>query len=198
MTILGFDFRHYQRLDKKSIFAVRAAGASSFGSERILFQLGGVNQWLFPAFNQNIPLPPEQGLAYHVPVNNLRGFRLNIRNGNSYALINNELRVPILSYLFKKKSAFMRNFQTVAFFDVGTAWTGPSPFAEESPLNTNTYSNGPVEVRVNYFRDPIVAGYGLGVRTMLFGYYLRVDRAWGIETRIVQDPRWYFAFGTDF
>ncbi len=198
MTILGFDFRHYQRLDKKSIFAVRAAGASSFGSERILFQLGGVNQWLFPAFNQNIPLPPEDGLAYHVPVNNLRGFRLNIRNGNSYALINNELRVPILSYFFKNKSAFLRNFQTVAFFDVGTAWTGPSPFAEESPLNTNTYTNGPVQVRVNYFRDPIVAGYGFGIRTMLFGYFLRIDRGWGIETRIVQDPRWYFSFGTDF
>ncbi len=198
MTILGVDFRHYQRLDKKSIFAIRAAGATSFGSERILFQLGGVNQWLFPTFNQNIPLPPEEGLAFHVPVNNMRGFRLNIRNGNSYALLNNELRVPLLSYIFKNKNAFIRNFQTVAFFDVGTAWTGPSPFAEESPLNTNNYSNGPVRVRVNYFRDPIVAGYGVGIRTMLFGYFLRIDRAWGIETRIVQDPRWYFAFGTDF
>ncbi|MEM9991112.1 MAG: BamA/TamA family outer membrane protein, partial [Bacteroidota bacterium] len=193
-----FDFRHYQRLDKRSIFAVRMAGATSFGSERILYQLGGVDQWLFPRFNQNIPLPPDENLAFHVPVSNLRGFELNIRNGNSYVLLNNEVRIPVLSYLSKKNTPFFRNFQLVGFFDAGTAWTGVSPFSEESPLNTSTYASGPVQVRVNYFRDPIVAGYGFGVRTMLFGYFLRIDRGWGIETRTVQDPRWYFSFGTDF
>ena len=55
-----------------------------------------------------------------------------------------------------------------------------------------------LEVLVNFFRDPIVAGYGVGVRSMLFGYFLRVDYAWGIETRQVLDPRLFIALGMDF
>jgi hypothetical protein len=51
---------------------------------------------------------------------------------------------------------------------------------------------------VNYFRDPIVYGYGGGIRTLLFGYFVRLDYAWGVETRVVQDPRLYFSIGMDF
>jgi hypothetical protein len=198
MTILGFDFRHYQRLDKKSIFAVRLAGASSFGSERILFRIGGTDNWVIPQLNENIPQPVGANFAYRVDMPNLRGFQLNIRNGSSFALMNNELRVPVFRYLLRNPRPFFRNFQLVGFFDAGTAWSGPSPFTEESPLNTSTYTNGPVTVKVNFFRDPIVYGYGAGARLMLFGYFLRVDRAWGVETRNVQDPRWFISLGTDF
>jgi hypothetical protein len=87
----------------------------------------------------------------------------------------------------------------VGFFDIGTAWSGITPFSEENPLNTSTEVNPPtVIVNVRYFRDPIVAGYGIGARTLIFGYFVRVDYAWGIETRHVSDPRWYFSFGMDF
>jgi len=67
-------------------------------------------------------------------------------------------------------------------------------------LNTTfvTGDNAPVQIKVNYFRDPIVAGYGVGVRSMLFGYFIRLDYGWGIETRVVQDPRWHLAMGMDF
>ncbi|MEM9886471.1 MAG: hypothetical protein AAF849_11320 [Bacteroidota bacterium] len=198
MTILGFDFRHYQRLDRKSILAFRAAGATSFGSERILFRIGGTDNWIIPQFNENIPQPRGENFAYRVDMTNLRGFPLNIRNGSSFALVNTELRVPIFRYLLRTPRPFLRNFQAVAFADAGTAWSGPSPFTEESPLNTSTFSNGPVTVKVNYFRDPIVVGYGGGVRVVLFGYFLRVDRAWGIETRTVQPGRWFISLGTDF
>ena len=43
MTVVGLDARHYQRLDKHSIFAARVAGATTFGSENILYLLGGVD-----------------------------------------------------------------------------------------------------------------------------------------------------------
>ncbi|MEM1327250.1 MAG: hypothetical protein AAGI23_14910 [Bacteroidota bacterium] len=198
MTILGFDFRHYQRLDKKSIIAVRAAGATSFGTERILFRIGGTDRWIIPQLNQNIPQPVDADFAYRVDMPNLRGFQLNIRNGSSFALLNNELRVPVFRYLMRSPRPFFRNFQLVGFFDAGTAWSGPSPFTEESPLNTSTYTNGPVTVKVNFFRDPIVFGYGAGARLMLFGYYVRVDRSWGVETRNVQSPRWFWSLGMDF
>lgn len=203
MTVLGFDARHYQRLDKHSILAVRLAGATSFGSEKMLYYLGGVDNWLFPSFNNDIPTPEGGNFAYQLPASSLRGFRFNIRNGNSYALLNSELRVPVFKYFSRRiRSAFFRNFQVVGFFDMGTAWQGLNPFSNDNPLNTSYYPSGvtnpPVEVKVNYFRDPIVIGYGLGVRTILFGYFLRLDYAWGIETRQVQDPRLFISMGFDF
>ena len=54
MTVGGFDFRHYQRLDKHSILAFRFAGATSFGSEKILFILGGADGEVINVFNNNI------------------------------------------------------------------------------------------------------------------------------------------------
>ena len=201
MTVLGLDARHYQRLDKRSILAIRAAAATSFGSERNLYFLGGVDNWIFSQFNDITPFPVADDFAYQTIATNLRGFKQNIRNGNSYALINMELRVPIFNYFSRRiRSPFFRNFQLVGFFDVGTAWEGSTPFDTESPLNTVVIHppNHPVTVKINYFRDPLVAGYGGGIRTVLFGYFLRFDVAWGIETRIVQDPAFYFSMGMDF
>lgn len=200
MTVVGLDARHYQRLDRHSIIAARLAGATSFGSEKILYFLGGVDNWLLQSFNNDIPFPQQGEFAYQTLANNLRGFRYNIRNGNSYALLNTELRVPIFKYFSRRiRSSFFRNFQAIGFFDVGTAWQGLTPFSKDSPLNTIFLSNPPtVNVKVNYFRDPIVAGYGFGIRSMLFGYFIRLDYAWGVETRVVQDPRFYFSIGMDF
>ena len=200
MTVIGFDARHYQRLDKHSILAIRAAGASSFGSEKILYFLGGVDNWLLQSFNNEIPFPAQGDFAYQTLASNLRGFRYNIRNGNNFALINTELRVPVFKYFSSRiRSSFFRNFQVVGFFDFGTAWQGFSPFTRDSPLNTIYLENPPtVTIKVNYFRDPIVAGYGVGIRTMLFGYFIRLDYARGIETRVVQYPRLYLSMGMDF
>ena len=201
MTVVGLDARHYQRLDKRSILAVRLAAATTFGSERILYFLGGVDNWLFPSFNNNIPVPQEGNFAYQTLAANLRGFKQNIRNGSSFALMNAELRIPLFKYFSKKPvmGNFWRNFQIVGFFDVGTAWEGRSPYNGDNPLNTVFVFNPPtVSVKVNYFRDPLVAGYGFGIRAPIFGMYLRVDYGWGIETRVVQDPILHFALGTDF
>ncbi len=202
MTILGFDARHYQRLDRHSIFAARLAGSTSFGSEKILNYLGGTNNWLFADFNNEIPIPPSGEFAYQTVGTNIRGFSQNIRNGNSIALLNAELRVPIFRYFSRKnlRSNFLRNFQLMGFFDVGTAWHGANPFRADNPLNIVTIASegNPVVVRVNYYRDPIVAGYGVGMRCILFGYFVRLDYGWGIETKQIQDPRLHFSLGVDF
>jgi len=204
MGIIGVDARHYQRLWKHSVIALRVAGSTSFGAEKVLYYLGGVENWLFPSFDDGIPSPAPTGeeFVFQTLAFNLRGFKQNIRNGNTYALMNAEVRVPIFRYLSRTapRSAFLRNFQVVGFFDIGTAWQGLSPFQKDNPLNTVTIErpNNPVTVRVNFFRDPIVAGYGAGVRAMLFGYFLRLDYAWGIETRVVQKPMLYLSMGMDF
>ena len=79
---------------------------------------------------------------------------------------------------------------------------GRTPFSDDNPLNTRIIKNPPdnpgVILKVNYFRDPVVMGYGVGARALLFGYFVRLDYAWGIETRVVQDPILYISIGTDF
>ncbi len=204
LGLFGADFRHYQRIDRRSIIAFRAAGATAFGPQKILFYLGGTDNWLLPRFNNTIPLPMEQP-EFVTLANNMRGFDLNIRNGNSYVLFNTELRVPIFRYFSERiRSPFFRNFQLVAFFDAGTAWSGPDPYGDENPLNTSIFPdpgevpNPPVTARVVYFRDPLVFGYGVGARVLLFGYMLRLDYAWGVETRTQLEPKLHISLGTDF
>jgi WD40-like Beta Propeller Repeat len=201
MAILKLDARHYLRLDRHSIFATRAYAGTSFGAEQVLYYLGGVENWLFPQFQNNIPVAQNRDFSFEAQATNLRGFSQNIRNGNSFALVNGELRVPFAKYLTRKPKlrSFWRNLQAVGFIDAGTAWTGLSPYSGDNPLNTQTFETPPaVSVTVKYFRDPLVMGYGGGMRMKVLGTFLRIDYARGIETRRIQPGRWYLAIGTDF
>jgi Tol biopolymer transport system component len=201
MSVLSIDTRYYWRLDKRSILATRVHAGTSFGAEQILYYLGGVDNWLFPEFQNNIPIAQNRNYAFEAQATNLRGFSQNIRNGNSFALINTELRVPFAQYLSRKPKlrSFWRNLQLIGFIDAGSAWSGLTPYSGNNPLNTQTFSTPPaVSVTVNYFRDPLVVGYGGGVRAKLLGTFLRLDYGRGIETRRLQPGRWYLAMGTDF
>ena len=201
MTVFNIDARHYQKIDRHSILAFRVAGATTFGSERILYYLGGVDNWLIPRFNQNIPVPQNENFAYETVAAHLRGFNQNIRNGSSFALLNSEVRIPVFKYLLKRPvlGPFWRNFQLTGFFDAGTAWSGGNPYDGNNPINIINLQNPPtVFVQVKYFRDPVVAGYGVGLRMQLIGMYFRADYAWGIETRKVQSPIFHVALGSDF
>ncbi len=200
MTVVGADVRHYINFAKHMVFATRFATGTSFGSEQNLYYLGGVDNWLIPKFNQSTG-NPEGNFAFQTVSPNLRGFDYNIRNGSTFGLINTELRIPFIKYLSRRpiKFSFLRNMQLVGFADFGAAWLGLSPFDDDNPINIRDYDVPPVlRVKVNYHRDPLVMGYGVGFRTVLFGYFLRLDYAWGIETRVVQKPKLHLALGFDF
>jgi len=86
MTVIGVDARHYQRIARHSIFALRAAGATSFGTNKILYYLGGTDNWLIPKFSDGISQPAGGNeFGFQTLAANLRGFDRNIRNGNSFA-----------------------------------------------------------------------------------------------------------------
>ncbi len=199
LTLMGFDARHYQRVLRHSVLAVRLAGATTFGAEKILFYLGSTDGALGNSFNNEIPVAGGP-YAYEMAITNQRGFRTNIRNGNSFALVNTEFRFPVLRYLFPRSTSnFLRSFQLVGFADAGTAWTGANPFTPENPINTQVFDDDPAyTITVNYFRDPVVYGYGGGARLNLFGYFVRADYAWGIETKVIQKPRIHLSIGLDF
>ncbi len=200
LAIAGFDWRYYQPVDRNIVWANRIAAATSFGSKKMIYYLGGVDNWLIPRFNNDIEVNLNNNYAFQTLATNLRGFSQNIRNGNSFAVINSELRFPIFSYLINRpiRNEFIRNFQLIGFGDIGTAWEGPSPFDENNPFNTEIVENGPVKIQVKYYKNPIVGGYGIGARSTVFGYFVRVDYAWGVESGNIQKPRWYVALGLDF
>ncbi len=201
MTVLSMDARHYVSLDGRSIFAARLTAATTLGAERILYNLGGVENWLFPSYDDNMRAASDENYAYTALAANMRGFKYNARIGSSVILGNAELRIPIFQYLSRQKirSSFIRNIQLVGFADAGTAWEGTNPFASGNPLNTVVLYNPPtVEVTVNYYRNPLIIGYGFGVRTLVFGYFLKLDYGWGLETETSRKPILQFSMGTDF
>lgn len=197
--LLGFDGRHYQPLLRNSIIALRIAGATSFGSDKMLYYIGGTDGWVAPSFNEDIPVPNEQ-FAFKTVAPNLRGFNTNIRNGRTFVLGSAELRMPIFKYLSRGelKSSFFRNIQLTGFVDAGSAWHGFLPNVKDNPLNMVTLQQEGVEVTLNLDRSTLVYGYGFGARLNLFGYFLRADYGWGVESGLVQKPRFYFSLGTDF
>ncbi len=200
LSVIGADFRHYQKIHRNVIWANRFASSVSFGTRKLVYYLGGVDKWFRPQFNDNVPISEEQDYAFQTVAANLRGFQQNARNGSSYALINSEIRIPLFDYLIQSpiRSQFIKNFQVVGFGDIGTAWVGVNPYDENNPLNTNEFGSEPVEVEVKYFRNPIVGGYGVGVRTLLLGYFIRLDVSWGVDSGETKPPQWYFSLGLDF
>jgi hypothetical protein len=131
----------------------------------------------------------------------MRGFDQNIRNGNNFAVINSEIRVPIFRYLLNRpiKSDFIRNFQVIGFGDVGTAWNGASPYDSTNALNKHTITSGNhLTITVISQHDPIVGGYGFGLRTRILGYFLRGDWAWGMQDGEQQPRKFYLSLNLDF
>lgn len=203
--VLGVDARHYFPIFREAVFAVRGSAATSFGSDRIVYFLGGMENWIFSKFDDSVPLPQGDNFSYKVLAPHLRGFDNNIRNGNTFVVGNTELRIPIFKFLGLKNSSglsFLKNLQITSFFDIGLAWYGLGPDDEDNPLNTIMVESPPdnpvISVEARYFRDPLVMGYGFGIRSTILGYFLKLDYAWGVETGIVQDNKIYFSMGMDF
>ncbi len=200
MIVLGMDIRNYQKVHRTLVWANRFAASTSFGGNKLLYYMGGVDNWLFPTYNMNTPIAFDQNYAFQTLATNMRGFNQNIRNGNSFFVYNTELRWPVFRYLFNRpiRSDFINNFQVVVFGDVGTAWTGATPWSEDNQLFTQYIYRNPLFIKVEMQKDPIVEGFGFGLRTRLFGYFLRGDLAWGIEDGRVSRPVFYFSLSLDF
>lgn len=199
-SVIGFDFRHYERIHRNFIWAGRLAASTSFGKDKLIYYMGGVDNWLIPRFDQTTPIDRSQNYRYQTLATNMRGFNQNIRNGNTFFLANSELRFPVFSYLLNNpiSSDFIRNFQLTAFGDIGMAWSGLDPYDPSNSLYTSYVTSGPLNISVEIQKEPLVGGFGLGARTTLMGYFIRGDVAWGIEDRKLGKPLFYLSFSLDF
>jgi len=201
MVVLGFDYRHYTRISRNFIWANRIAGSTSFGQQKLMYYMGGVDNWIFASFDQGTPVDYTQNYAYQTLATNMRGFPQNIRNGNNFVVLNSELRFPVFSYFTNRpiNFKFIRDFQIIAFGDLGTAWTGWNPYSPSNSLYNTHITDGNLNITVTEMKEPLVGGIGFGLRTTVFGYFIRGDVAWGIEEgHISNKPRFYLSFNLDF
>ncbi|MBO73322.1 MAG: hypothetical protein CMD35_06885 [Flavobacteriales bacterium] len=207
MLTYGADIRHYQKIFKSLIWANRFAGGSSIGPNRLMFYLGGVDSWTAPQFNSNLSpskLPNGSSYAFQTLATNMRGFFQNARNGSAFIALNSEIRWPIVKFLFARpfNSDFLNNFQVLGFGDLGTAWSGLSPFMDSNSLNQQILPiggdarTGEVVLKTN--KEPVIGGFGIGLRTTIIGYFIRADWAWGVEDGLIQRNLFYLSLTTDF
>ena len=207
----SIDLRHYQKVYREIVFAVRGFAGTFFGPSPKKFLLGGMNNWLF---NQT-ELDGNDGEGHANPLGirgetqdilfaeyatNLRGFDYATLFGNSVMLVNAEFRVPLIRALTNGPIAsnFFRNLQFTAFYDIGTSWSGPPPFTSETSVSYNVIEDGPFRAQIKNYINPWLYSYGLGVRTVVFSYYLKFDFAWPVQNYEVGEPRAFLTLGFDF
>jgi hypothetical protein len=212
----GFDARHYLPIYRNLIWAVRAAGDFSWGNQKVIYYLGGVDGWLkfgenqktdnngnttYRYFEPNNPPDPDAEYAYQALAVNLRGFKQNVANGNNNLVFNSEVRFPVFSTLFNRpiNNALLRNFQLVQFVDLGTAWNGAYDKLERPFMlyANNTAPGVAVKVKAGGI-GPFAGGYGFGARSTLLGYFIRYDVAWQMDGIFKGKPQMYLALGLDF
>lgn len=203
--VVGMDFRHYTKIHRNLVWANRISQSTSLGNRRLVYYMGGTDNWIQGTgdqFDFDNEVPTDRGYFFQTIATPMRGFLQNARNGNSFALLNSEVRWPVFEYFSLKplKSEFLQHFQIVAFADVGTAWTGLNPYSDENSFNVRNIRRGgsSVNIKLRNQIDPLIGGTGLGLRSKLLGYFVRLDYAWGVEDGLLRNPRAYFSLGLDF
>lgn len=199
---VGADLRYYYPIYRNFIWAGRAAVDASWGNQKLIYYLGGIDSWISPKFeNANRP-NPSVNYVYQTLAVNMRGYRQNMANGNNAMVINSEFRFPVFSTLFNKpiNNALLRNFQLTQFIDLGTAWEGTfSGLARPSVTYATGDANNPIRVTVSTPGiGPFAGGYGFGARSTLLGYLVKLDAAWQMNGLFRGKPIWYFSLGLDF
>jgi hypothetical protein len=204
----GLDVRHYMPIYRHIIWAVRGAADLSWGTKKMIYYLGGVDNWLIFG-GQNNPdkyfitgnkPANDQTYAFQTLAVNLRGFKQNAANGNNAMVINSEIRVPVFSTFINRpiNNAFLRNFQLVQFIDLGNAWNGKYNKLKRPTTNYSTPRN-PATVQIQSPGiGPFLGGYGFGVRSVLLGYFIRFDASWQMDVFFKGKPQMYVALGLDF
>ncbi len=203
----SLDVRHYQKIYKEIVFAVRGFTGTFFGNAPKSYVLGGMDNWFGNKINEdgtNNPLANIEGfngnLIFTEFATSLRGFNYATQYGQSVALANAELRVPLIRALSGGPitSNFFRNMQFTAFYDIGTSWTGKPPINSNTSTQTRVVNQEPFTAEIKDFLNPWLYSYGFGFRSMMLGYYMKFDLAWPVENFQVKDPRIFVTLGFDF
>ncbi|MDP4284829.1 MAG: hypothetical protein Q8891_10410 [Bacteroidota bacterium] len=212
----GFDARGYYPIYRNFIWAGRVAADFSWGNQKLIYYLGGIDNWFlfgnniktdkngnqsYRYFNPDNKPAPDIDYAFQSLAVNLRGFIQNAANGNNATVINSEFRLPVFTTFFSKpiNNAFVRNFQLIQFVDLGTAWNGAYNKLARPSITYTDPSDPTVQIKIKAPGiGPFLGGYGFGARSTLLGYFLKADAGWPMNGFFRGKPIWYFSMGMDF
>lgn len=212
----GFDARAYYPIYRNFIWAGRVAGDFSWGNQKLIYYLGGIDNWFmfggnqktdkygnttYRYFNQANQPASDQDYAFQSLAVNLRGFIQNAANGNNSMVINSEFRLPVFTTFFSKpvNNAFVRNFQLIQFIDLGSAWNGAYDKIGRPSITYTDPLYPTVQVKIKAPGvGPFLGGYGFGARSTLLGYFLKFDAGWPMNGFFKGKPVLYLSMGLDF
>lgn len=207
------DLRNYQVIHKNIVIASKLYAGSFFGKNPQTYLVGGMDNWLFNEFyNPPSNRPESSPVRNPTGVENsnilfadfmdLRGYDYDEIRGNNVITFTTELRIPIFSYLTRGNitSNFIRNFQLVGFYDIGSAWDESAPWERVNDQNTEVINTegSPFTIVLNNFNNPWLQSYGAGLRTVLLNYYVKFDVARPIRNYEAEDLKFYVTLGYNF
>ncbi|GMQ30534.1 biopolymer transporter Tol [Algoriphagus confluentis] len=210
---LYVDVRNFQRIHKNIVLASRLFYGSFMGNNPQNYLVGGMDNWLFneyynPPSNRPEPSPVrnptglENSNLLFTEFVDLRGYDYDEIRGRNVLTFTTELRLPVFSYLTRGNitSNFIRNFQLVAFYDIGSAWNDFNPWQKVNDQNTEVINTegSPFEIILNNFNNPWLQSYGAGLRTVLLNYYVKFDVARPVRNYQQEDLKFYFTLGYNF
>jgi hypothetical protein len=214
-------FMHYQGLNhanrskihKNITLASKLYAGSFMGKNPQNYLIGGMDNWLFnefytPPSNRPEPSPvrnpsgAENSNILFADFVDLRGYDYDEIRGRNVITFTTELRIPLFSYLTRGNitSNFVRNFQLVGFYDIGSAWNDFAPWERVNDQNTEIINTpgSPFVVVLNNFNNPWLQSYGAGLRTVLMNYYVKFDVARPIRNYETENLKFYFTLGYNF
>lgn len=192
------DARGYRSAGPGYALAVRASGGFSIGPDPQRFYASGVQNWLNPTFN-SLPVRSPDDFVFATPVLPLRGFGYSEAEGDTFALLNVEARVPLIAALLPGPIPLLPlyNIQTVGFVDAGVIASGGIDVWREVPAVLDEETGAVLEPAREEL-DDVLLGAGVGLRTILLGAPVRVDWAWPYDGTGFGETRVYFSVGLDF
>ncbi len=185
---ITWDYRRYHRFWFDNSFVFRFSGGYSGGANAQRFFLGGTEGWINRTFaTGDIPIDNASDFAFLSPALPLRGYNYAEKLGTKYALMNLELRVPIIRYLITGGlPLFFQNILGVAFVDVGSAWDKTK---ELQLIGKN--ENGKTVT------NDMLLGMGYGFR-LYFIFLWKFDMAYSYDLDKFSKPKFYLSIGLDF
>ncbi|MBL1212388.1 MAG: biopolymer transporter Tol [Ignavibacteriae bacterium] len=183
-----WDYRRYMRFWFDNSFVFRFSGGYSGGANAQRFFLGGTEGWINRTFaTGDIPIDGASDFAFLSPALPLRGYNYAEKLGTKYALMNLELRIPIIRYLVTGGlPLFFQNVLGVAFVDVGSAWD-----KTEKLQLIGKNENGKTVT------NDMLLGLGYGFR-VYFIFLWKFDMAYSYDLDKFSKPKFYLSIGLDF